>query len=187
MGAARHIVAADGFRALTARNVADAIGYSPGTLYNIFENLDDMIVHLNGITLDDLHDLLAAKSLTGDPTEDIKQLFDGYLGYLEQHPNLWRLLFEFNLPESRELPEWYRRKVSKVLGLVEAALVPLFSADNIEDRNNIARIVWASLHGICALSDAGKLEFVTSQSVRHMAETLTTNFVAGLMVHRNGQ
>ena len=130
---------------MTARNVADAIGYSPGTLYNIFENLDDMIVHLNGITLDDLHDLLAAKSLTGDPTEDIKQLFDGYLGYLEQHPNLWRLLFEFNLPESRELPEWYRRKVSKVLGLVEAALVPLFSADNIEHRNNMARIVWAML------------------------------------------
>ena len=59
LAAAQRIVETDGFRALTARSVADAIGYSPGTLYNLFENLDDLIIHLNGRTLDALYDRLA--------------------------------------------------------------------------------------------------------------------------------
>ena len=59
MQAAERIVETDGLRALTARNVADAIGYSPGTLYNLFANLDELILQLNGRTLDALHDRLA--------------------------------------------------------------------------------------------------------------------------------
>ena len=39
---------------LTARKVAQAIGYAPGTLYNLFRNRDEMILHLNGRTLDRL-------------------------------------------------------------------------------------------------------------------------------------
>jgi len=184
MQAARRIVEVDGFRGLTARNVADAIGYSPGTLYNVFENLDDMIVHLNGRTLDELHAALAFASLKGDPTSDIRLLLDVYLGYLEKHPHLWKMLFEFSLPDGRELPDWYELKVSKVLGLVEKALAPLFTADEVQEKRNAASVLWAGLHGICSLSDTGKLQVVTTQSVPDMAESLTTNFIAGLSAIR---
>lgn len=51
MNAARGIVERDGIRGLTARNIATAIGYSPGTLYNLFDNLDDLALQINGATL----------------------------------------------------------------------------------------------------------------------------------------
>lgn len=181
--AAQNIVEQDGFRALTARNVADAIGYSAGTLYNLFENLDGLIVHLNGRTLDSLHDRLALATITRVPEEDIKALLDAYLGYLEQSPNLWSALFEYSLPEGVTLPEWYKLKVGKVLGLVEDALRPLFGHGDQDDANQAARILWASLHGICSLSDTGKLAVVTATPVRQMAEGLVNNFVAGLKVN----
>ena len=44
--AARAILATDGLRGLTARRVAKAIGYSPGTLYNFFTNIDELILHI---------------------------------------------------------------------------------------------------------------------------------------------
>ena len=50
--AARELAEEEGLRGITARRIADKIGYSAGTLYNVFENLDDLIVHLNGSTLD---------------------------------------------------------------------------------------------------------------------------------------
>jgi AcrR family transcriptional regulator len=186
MEAARATVEADGFRALTARTVAEAIGYSPGTLYNVFENLDDMIVHLNGRTLEALHDRLSAAARSGDPAADLMALLDGYLGYLGDHPNLWSLLFDYTLPEGRDLPDWYVRRVGRVMGLVEEALAPLFGAGESEARGNAARTIWAGLHGICSLADTGKLRVVATQPVREMAETLLTHFVTGLRAERGG-
>jgi len=183
--AARRIVEKNGLRALTARDVADAIGYSPGTLYNLFENLDDMIVHLNGHTLDDLHDRLSTAMRTGVPEEDLNRLLDGYLGYLEDHPNLWNTLFEHKLPEGQELPTWYPQKVARGLSLVEEALSPLFPKDDQDGKSDAARILWASLHGICSLYQAGKLQVVTSRSAREMAGVLVANFIAGLKVTQN--
>ena len=146
--AARNIVEADGYRALTARNVADAIGYSPGTLYNVFANLDDMIAHLNGRTLDTLYERLATAGSASTPEEDLARLLDGYLCFLEEHPNLWNMLFEYSLPSPQEPSEWYARKVDKVLGLLEDALSPLCPDGEIEQKAHAARILWAGLHGI---------------------------------------
>ena len=43
-----------GFQNFSIRKVAARIGYSAGTLYNVFENSDDLVFHINSVTLDDL-------------------------------------------------------------------------------------------------------------------------------------
>ena len=65
LGAARDIAEAEGLRGLTARRIAAEIGYSVGTLYNVFVNLDDLIIHLNGSTLDQLYKALSQGSRSG--------------------------------------------------------------------------------------------------------------------------
>ena len=67
MTAARDIVRQEGLRALTARNLATAIGYSPGTLYNLFEGLDELAMQVNASTLDALHAAVSEGGLSGDP------------------------------------------------------------------------------------------------------------------------
>jgi len=42
--AATEIVEQHGLEGLSAREVAKRIGYSPGTIYNVFENLDDLLL-----------------------------------------------------------------------------------------------------------------------------------------------
>ena len=184
LAAAQNIVETDGFRSLTARNVADAIGYSPGTLYNLFANLDEMILHLNGRTLDALHDQLDGGAIPETTEARLAQLLGGYLGFLAENPRLWNMLFEYSLPEGQTPPEWYGRKVERVLGLLGDALAPLFDANQDDARSDAARTLWAGLHGICSLSGSGKLQVVSSQSVRTMAEGLVANYVAGLRVNR---
>ena len=184
MAAAERIVETDGFRGLTARNVADAIGYSPGTLYNLFDGLDDVVLQLNGRTLDRLYDLLSESSVSGDPEADIGALLDRYLDFLHDHPDLWRVLFEHKLPRDRSLPVWYVLKVDRVLGLVARALEPYFSAADGHRKADAARILWASLHGICSLADMGKLDAITSRPVRDMAKELMRLLLAGLDVSR---
>lgn len=180
LDAARTIVETDGYRALTARNVADAIGYSPGTLYNVFANLDEMVLHLNGRTLDTLRDRLGEAPLAGDATQDVNRLLDGYLAFIGAHPHQWRVLFEHSLPDGQGLPEWYTRKIAAVLDIVESALSPLFGEDETEARANAAGILWAALHGITSLAESGKLSAVSGRSVEAMTQTLVKTFIAGL-------
>ncbi len=187
LNAARHIVENDGFRALTARNVAEAIGYSPGTLYNLFKNLDDLILHLNARTLESLYDQVSARSLNAEPEEALTQLIDAYLAFLEAHPELWAMLFEYRLTENKPLPDWYLRKIDRLLGLIEQALAPLFADQEGDQKRNAACILWASMHGICSLSDSGKLKVLKAQPARHMAQGLISTFIAGLRAGRPGR
>ncbi len=186
IGAAERIVEADGFRALTARNVADVIGYSPGTLYNLFENLDDIILHLNARTFDRLYGELSQISVSGIARDDLERLLDAYLDFLARHPNLWRAVTDFSLTNGRTVPEWYARKVDKMLGLIERALAPVFADGARQTAGAHARVLWASLHGICSLAQADKLDVLNMDSVRTMAEIMVHTFVAGIEAERKG-
>lgn len=139
LSAAINIVEAEGFRALKARHVAERIGYSAGTLYNIFKNLDELIIHLNGRTLDELQAEISAVTLSGDALRDITSLVDVYLTYLEAHPNLWMALFDYKLPEGMPVPDWFALKVSMGLGIIETALAPLFVGAEPDASQNTAR------------------------------------------------
>ena len=180
LGAAADIVEAEGIHALTARRIADAIGYSPGTLYNVFAGLDDIIIHLNGRALDDLAGLMDKARRSRDPRTHVLRLLDTYLAFERDHPNRWSVLFEYSLAPSTTLPDWYLAKVNHALSLVEDALSPLTSG---AARKLAARTLWASLHGITALAKSGKLDVVTNQTGRHMARHMVVNYLAGLAHH----
>ena len=49
--AAGGIIAQEGLRALTTRRLGKHIGYAAGTLYQLYRNLDDIILHVNTQTL----------------------------------------------------------------------------------------------------------------------------------------
>jgi len=178
--AARAIIVEHGLQALTVRGVGEAIGYSPGTLYNIFRDLNDLIVHLNGQTLDQMYVSLSSRPSTGEAPHDLRQLLKGYLDYLENNRNLWETLFEYRLQDDQTLPDWYLAKVAKLLSLVESAISPLFPPGAQGARQDAARVLWASLHGICSLSQSGKLQVISSQDVHEMTELLMVCFVTGL-------
>ncbi len=176
--AARKIAEEEGLRGLAARRIAREIGYTVGTLYNLFEDLDDLIIHMNGRTLDDLYEALANVQLDGEPETAVRALAEGYIEFVDDHPKVWSALFEHRLPEPRQPPDWHHEKILRLLGLVEQALGPLFPPGRETERHHAARVLWSSLHGICSLESAGKI--VASETVTALADTLVTCFLAGL-------
>ncbi len=176
--AARELVEKEGLRGLTARRVAEKIGYAPGTLYNLFNNLDDLVGHLNADTLGRLLDSQSGISLEGEPEEDLRKLAHHYIAFTEANPRLWSALFDPSAPRGLVLPELYLERLSALLNLVERALSPLFTPEEGTQRLHVARTLWAALHGYCSLASIGAL--AESQSVENMADSLIMNFVAGL-------
>jgi AcrR family transcriptional regulator len=180
MNAAREIVQQDGLRALTARSLATAIGYSPGTLYNLFQNLDELALHVNAATLDALHAAVAQDGRTGNPETDLNRMLDRYLAFLDANPALWCAIFDHQRPGDAALPDWYGERVQRLMRLVEEALAPIFAANETGERREAAAVLWSSLHGICTLAQDGRLAQVSARSVPQMARSLIANYLAGL-------
>ena len=175
---AREIAEKEGLRGLAARRIARDIGYTVGTIYNLFEDLDDLIVHLNGRTLDALYAALVNLPRKGEPETVIRTLAQGYIKFVGERPKLWSVQFEHHLPESRQMPDWHHEKILRLLGLVERGLAPLFAPGRETERHHAARVLWSSLHGICSLESAGKLD--AGETVTAMADTLVTYILAGV-------
>ncbi|MCG8493363.1 MAG: TetR/AcrR family transcriptional regulator [Sneathiellales bacterium] len=179
MQAATKIVAEEGLRALSTRRVAKEIGYSVGTIYNLFSNLDDLVLRLNGATLDNLHQALSALGRTGMPEEDLRALAAKYISFTQDNFHLWNSLFEHRLPAGEELPDNFSRKVNRLLALVEEALEPVFG-ENEQECQKSARVLWSSLHGICSLVTSDKLDVVARETAHELTDSLITHYLAGL-------
>lgn len=184
---AQALVEAEGFRALTARRLAEAVGYSPGTLYNLFANLDAIVMQVNGRTLELLDRSLAGTRLTGDAQADTLALAMAYFAFIERHPRLWEQLFEYRLGEGSQIPDWFTGKIRQLLRRLETVLAPLFDPSQVEPLEEAVQVLWASLHGIGSLATSGKLEVVTSRSVADLTRSLVVNYVSGLKTACNNK
>ncbi|MDP6774403.1 MAG: TetR/AcrR family transcriptional regulator [Rhodospirillales bacterium] len=178
LSAAREIAEEDGLKGLTIRRIAGKIGYSHGTLYNLFDDQDELILHLNGRTLDALYDTLSAIPMTGDPDDDLLALARGYFAFTRDSAKLWNLLFEHHLSDHQPLPDWHHQKIARLLGLMDRCLDPLFGPERDAEKLHTARVIWSSLHGMCSLETQRKL--IPADSIEAMATSLVKNYLGGL-------
>jgi len=183
--AAQDLIQRDGLAGLSAREIARRIEYSPGTIYNVFENLDDVVLHVEARLLDALDARLAAQPRSGDAGENLRQLAKSYLQFTHEHPKLWNLLFEHHMPAGSVVPAWYQQKLDNLMRRIEQALEPLLGAEDAAALQRSARVLWAGVHGITSLSTADKLSNVTTETAGPLVDDLVTNYLDGIRAARS--
>ncbi|WP_457665478.1 TetR/AcrR family transcriptional regulator [Thiolapillus sp.] len=180
LAAAEKIISTEGAKGLSARKVAAAIGYTVGTLYLVFDNLDDLILQLNARTLDRLHDrMLEDQARHNDPLERLLQLGHTYISFADEEPHRWELVFEHRLPEGQQPPDWFREKVARMFALVEADLQPLASNRSSREIKQAAAALWSGVHGICILAISKQLDVAGVESVQELTQSLMSNYLKG--------
>jgi AcrR family transcriptional regulator len=178
---AEEIIQSQGLAGLSAREIARRVGYSAGTIYNMFENLDDVILHVEARVLDALAERISGVAdTTSHGPDKLLLLARAYLSFTQENPKLWNLLFEHHLPPGVDLPRWYQEKLESLLAHVERTLAPMFTPGNAADLQRSVRVLWASVHGITSLATADKLSVVTSEGASRLIEDLVLTYVAGL-------
>ena len=179
--AARSLVEKKGYQGLTARRVAKEIGYTVGTLYLVFENLDDLIVALNTETVTELRRELERRAEGCDAQrERIPALAEAYIDYALKYPHRWRLAFEHRLPEGRPPPEAVTSQTEALFALVADCLRVYAPGRRDDEIAEIATALWSGVHGICILALTDKLKFGKSTSLYGLATVLIDNLLAGL-------
>ena len=180
LGASTELIESNGLAGLSAREIARRIGYSPGTLYNIFENLDDLVLTIEGRLLDRLDQTLGDVPPESNPTQTVHRLAQAYLRFTHENPKLWNLLFEHHLPPGREVPAWYQTKLEGLLTRVENALAPVMDRSDDQRKRRAARVLWAGVHGITSLSTTDKLSIVSTETAPALVDDLVSAYLKGL-------
>ena len=147
LDAARELFAAEGYEKVTMRRIAEAIEYSPTTIYLHFEDKEDLV---RALCQEDFGRLLAAMERApapADPVEAIRQLGRAYVAFALQNPNHYR--FMFLTPESKEHgPEEDSpggRTFRHLLDAVNRAIAG--GRFRKADALTVAQVLWMGVHG----------------------------------------
>jgi AcrR family transcriptional regulator len=168
------IIDENGLSGLSARGVTKAMGYTVGTLYHTFGNLDQYMLCLNGRILDEWYQELTA-GLKRTKKDPLLYLSHAYISFAQQHYNRWTTLFEFRPAEQADVPDWYAEKMANLFRLVEHAILP-HSKEALKARRD-AKVLWAGIHGICVLSLSGKLDTVGADKVEILTDSLLEKYL----------
>jgi AcrR family transcriptional regulator len=180
LSAAEQIVVEQGFKGLSARKIAAAIGYTVGTLYLVFQNLDDLILHINARTLDRLHARMTeSRANSGDARDYLLRLGQVYIRFADADPHRWAMVFEHRFSEDRAVPAWYQEKITRMFALVEDGLEPLAKQRPQQEIVQAARALWGGVHGICILALTDNLGAAGIDSVQELAQSLISNYLEG--------
>ena len=191
---AERIVTEEGFSALTVRKIAQLVGYTAGSFYMVYNNMADLVIHINGKTLDEIAEKMrVAKNSYQGGEVDIKVIDSNcslsgvealavtYFNYANQNFNRWSLIFDYHFPDDFVIPDWYQAKVDTVFGLVEIQFSSFDHAYPEDKKKQAARTLWAGVHGVCVLSLSGKLNFVGVEDAEESVVLMVRNFMAGWM------
>lgn len=181
LNAAESIVIEEGLAALKVRNIAMEIGYTIGSIYMVFQNMADLILHIKARTLDDIASHL--RRIDAElPAEHLLALAKTYLEYANANFNRWQMLFEHRSVEKEAIPDWYQEKVEQIFKPVELQFQRLNPAASLEQTHRAARALWGGVHGICFLSLSGSLDIAGVSDVEATVVLMTQSFIRGWLV-----
>lgn len=176
---ARARIAEDGLRALKARDLAKSANCSVGAIYNVFGDLNELAMAVNGETFQ----ALGAHVLTGlvpykdaPAVERMIAMSDAYLDFASQNPRLWRALFDISLTRTKA-PDWYLGALDNLFAIIDGPLAEVFpdlDADGVRLRT---RALFSSVHGIVLLGIENRISGVGQDDMPDMIRFILRSIV----------
>jgi AcrR family transcriptional regulator len=143
-----------GFARFSAREVAKRVGYTIGTIYNVWGSLDRLLAAINSHSFTLWADAMRARlDCAGD--DRIAALVAGYFTFARTHTNLWTAIYDHRLPSGVTLSEADHLQRG---ALTEIALLEIAGALGLqepEDARALTRSLIATVHGHCSLELTG--------------------------------
>ena len=179
LDASREIVESGGLLNFSAREIAKKIDYSAGTLYNVFQDLDDVLLTLQKQLLDDAASCLADVPKTGNPAHRLNALAHAYVRFALDNKRLWNLLFQHQ-PPGEGVSGTLHVGVNTIIATVTEALAPHMRDAKPGEADRAARVLWAGVHGITAIAVTEKSPTMTPETAEAYVESLTATYIKGL-------
>jgi AcrR family transcriptional regulator len=180
--AAEKSVAAKGLAGLKTRDLARDIGVANGAVYNLVEDVDELILRVGSRTLGRLDAALTAAESNGPPapSEVLVRIALAYCDFAAGNLELWRALFEHRMQRGKPIPEWAIEEQMNLFRHIFRPLAAIFPNRVPEELSVTARSLFSSVHGMVSLGLEQKLIAVPIAVLRREIATIVKAMITGL-------
>ncbi len=144
----RRQLAEKGLSRFSAREVAKQVGYSIGSLYNVFGSYDGLMLAINARTLTLwAADLRAGLARAG--ADRIGALVRGYFDFAMSNPKVWIAVYEHHMADGGAAPDWYQDLAADLMNIVVGEIEAVSPKTKSAAALPLARSLVATVHGHC--------------------------------------
>ena len=178
--AAQELFATEGYERVTMRRIAEAIEYSPTTIYLHFKDKDELVQRLCQENFEKLIGAMASGPPPSDPIEAIRQMASAYAQFGVTYPNHYRFMFLTPFGFDHSPSEAGQRAFQLLRGLVAQGVAARRFRSN--DVDTVAQVLWSSLHGaVSLLITYGPEKFPCAPAAPDLVEQVIENGLRGIL------
>ena len=180
--AAERGIAAKGLAGLKTRELAREIGCANGAVYNLVEDMDELILRVGSRTLERLDAALTDAESKGATSagETLVAIAVAYCDFAADNLELWRALFEHRMAPGKPIPDWAIDQQMDLFRHIYRPLAALFPKQSAAELGVTARSLFSAVHGMVALGLEQKLIAVPIEALRNEIAIIVRAMIDGL-------
>jgi AcrR family transcriptional regulator len=180
--AAERRIAAGGLAGLKTRDLARDIGCANGAVYNLVEDMDELILRVGSRTLERLDASLIESESEGpaSASETLVRIALAYCDFAADNLQLWRALFEHRMAPDKPIPDWAIDQQMELFLHIYRPLAVLFPTRSATELSVTSRRLFSAVHGIVTLGLEQKLIAVPIDALRNEIAMIVRAMVKGL-------
>ena len=180
--AAERAVRAKGLAGLKTRELAREIGCANGAVYNLVDDMDELILRVGSRTLARLDASLTEAESTGPalPGETLIRIALAYCDFAAENFELWRALFEHRMAPGKPMPEWAVDEQTDLFRHIHRPLATLFPKRTAVELSEMGRSMFSAVHGMVTLGLEQKLIAMPVDALRKEIAMIVKAMVNGL-------
>ncbi|KUF09681.1 TetR/AcrR family transcriptional regulator [Pseudoponticoccus marisrubri] len=164
-------IAAEGLASLRARDLAKQAGCAVGAIYTHFDDLNALVLEVNGRTFRRLGATMA-RAVDGaegqSPNARLTTMAQAYLHFAADQPTLWRALFDVEMSADGPVPHWYLDALGNLFSYIAEPLAELFPDLPARELDLMTRALFSSVHGIVLLGLERRISGVPVDQIEQM-------------------
>ncbi|MFN4171711.1 MAG: TetR/AcrR family transcriptional regulator [Pseudorhodobacter sp.] len=171
-------IAGEGLASVKARDLAKEADCAVGAIYNVFTDLNGLVMAVNGRTFRKLGAYVSETVAARDHARAQDQLITmslAYLHFAESNTNLWRALFDLEMSTEMDVPHWYLAELGKLFAQISAPIARIFPDWSHERVDLMTRTLFSSVHGIVLLGLQRRISGVPLDRIEAMIALLLSN------------
>lgn len=186
--AARELFVTRGFEAVSMRQIAEKIEYSPTAIYFHFQDKEALLRELCATDFLAFAGVFQKAAAIPDPIERLRRLGEAYITFGMERPNHYRLMFM--TPHPPVHPEKYALEKGNpeqdAYALLRATVIEAIAAQRflpeLKDPELVSQSVWAGVHGVISLHIAKCNDaWVDWRAPQKTARLVTDSLLKGMM------
>jgi AcrR family transcriptional regulator len=143
-----------GFSEVSIRNIAEAIEYSPATIYLYFKDKNDIFYALHGEAFKIFNSAIASIVTIKDPLERLFTLGEKYMEFAFSHPKYYDIMFIIESPMQCDENSEDWKEGESALKFLESIVSECVEQGHFKNQSTtiLSFSIWSYMHGMCSLA-----------------------------------